>query len=429
MSEISINNQIIIDSVEHVLTGLNNQTVFSDVDINDVVEYVRSQDNTVFYLDNHLALTAPMSPDAVYLWVDTGFLSKYNSPLFISLISRNGYFIGHYVGDSLYLSEKAVTFYPENRKSIQKNESLFKEKYRKLTENRKVKSLNEKYKVHIKSNEPIPVKNKASVINARNSAVSKHTSEYWDKEPSSLISDLEGMLMFNSWSSIRGLDRYIKIIGCRLSQLIEQGKTEFYVLNKIESAIVNTGLLDSYGSDIYLMYKKHLGYGFYVPDKIIESKKDFISEGFAKDKSDVVSSLRPIDFFDDGQRVFDADIDDIDVTSRALGHIIEERKARFPENMRNMSDSAIAIKIKSALELGLKLQKRDRTYAKPGYSGANKSISWMLPLHINNDLNETPELVLVLRKVGQFYEVKTILPYDDELKDKLIDLSLYGRSW
>ena len=83
MSEISINNQIIIDSVEHVLTGLKNQTVFSDVDINDVVEYVRSQDNTVFYLDDHLALTAPMSPDAVYLWVDTGFLSKYNSPLFI----------------------------------------------------------------------------------------------------------------------------------------------------------------------------------------------------------------------------------------------------------------------------------------------------------------------------------------------------------
>ena len=109
--------------------------------------------------------------------------------------------------------------------------------------------------------------------------------------------------------------------------------------------------------------------------------------------------------------------------------MIEERKDRFPENIRAMSDASIAVKIKSALELGLKLQKRDGSYAKPGYSGASKTISWMLPLHINRDLNDTPELVLVLRKVDQFYEVKTILPYDDELKDKLIDLSLYGRSW
>lgn len=426
-SEISINNQILIDSVEHVLTGLNNQTPFRDIDINDVVEFIRNEENTVFFLNDKLEITRNMAPDSVYLWVDTGFISRYGHPLFISMISRDGYFSGHYVGDSKFLSEKAIEFYPRNRNVIHRNETVFNEKYKKLTANRKTSSLNEKYKDKI---EPIATVNcrKTSDI-ARESRTVKHTNEYWEKEPSELVKDLEGILMFNSWSSIRGLDRYIKILGCRLAQLIEQGKNEYFVLNQLQSAIINTGLLDRYGEDIYLMYKKHVGFGFYVPDKIVESKKDYISEGFAKDKSDVVSSLKPIDFFDEGQRTFDADIDDIDLTSRALGHMIEERKDRFPENIRAMSDASIAVKIKSALELGLKLQKRDGSYAKPGYSGASKTISWMLPLHINRDLNDTPELVLVLRKVDQFYEVKTILPYDDELKDKLIDLSLYGRSW
>lgn len=426
-SEISINNQILIDSVEHVLIGLNNQTAFRDIDINDVVEFIRKEENTVFFLNDKLEITRNMAPDSVYLWVDTGFISRYGHPLFISMISRDGYFSGHYVGDSKFLSEKAIEFYPRNRNAIHRNETVFNEKYKKLTANRKTSSLNEKYKDKI---EPIAAVNcrKTSDI-ARESRTVKHTNEYWEKEPSELVKDLEGILMFNSWSSIRGLDRYIKILGCRLAQLIEQGKNEYFVLNQLQSAIINTGLLDRYGEDIYLMYKKHVGFGFYVPDKIVESKKDYISEGFAKDKSDVVSSLKPIDFFDEGQRSFDADIGDIDLTSRALGHMIEERKDRFPENIRAMSDASIAVKIKSALELGLKLQKRDGSYAKPGYSGASKTISWMLPLHINRDLNDTPELVLVLRKVDQFYEVKTILPYDDELKDKLIDLSLYGRSW
>ena len=426
-SEISINNQILIDSVEHVLIGLNNQTAFRDIDINDVVEFIRKEENTVFFLNDKLEITRNMAPDSVYLWVDTGFISRYGHPLFISMISRDGYFSGHYVGDSKFLSEKAIEFYPRNRNAIHRNETVFNEKYKKLTANRKANSLNEKYKDKI---EPIATVNcrKTSDI-ARESRTVKHTNEYWEKEPSELVKDLEGILMFNSWSSIRGLDRYIKILGCRLAQLIEQGKNEYFVLNQLQSAIINTGLLDRYGEDIYLMYKKHVGFGFYVPDKIVESKKDYISEGFAKDKSDVVSSLKPIDFFDEGQRTFDADIGDIDLTSRALGHMIEERKDRFPENIRAMSDASIAVKIKSALELGLKLQKRDGSYAKPGYSGASKTISWMLPLHINRDLNDTPELVLVLRKVDQFYEVKTIFPYDDELKDKLIDLSLYGRSW
>ena len=67
------------------------------------------------------------------------------------------------------------------------------------------------------------------------------------------------------------------------------------------------------------------------------------------------------------------------------------------------------------------MQLRDPAYAKPSYSTLTGSISWMIPLHINRELIEEPELVLVLRKAGEFYEIKKIIPYDDETKDKLTD--------
>ena len=52
-----------------------------------------------------------------------------------------------------------------------------------------------------------------------------------------------------------------------------------------------------------------------------------------------------------------------------------------------------------------------------------------MALHINREVTEEPELVLVIVKNGQFYEIKTILPYDEFVKDKLTALSLYGRLW
>ena len=95
-----------------------------------------------------------------------------------------------------------------------------------------------------------------------------------------------------------------------------------------------------------------------------------------------------------------------------------------------MSDATLATKINNALDLGLKMQLRDSSFAKPSYSTLTGTISWMIPLHINREFTEEPELVLVLRKAGEFYEIKTILPYDDETKDKLPDPeTMTRRQW
>jgi hypothetical protein len=217
------------------------------------------------------------------------------------------------------------------------------------------------------------------------------------------------------------------VIGCRLIQLIEQDNQQYYVLNNIKSAIINTGLLNQFGADIHILYRYNVTQKLYIAYKIIESKKDYIDNGFTKEQT--LHEIVPINFFDEGEEVFDVTIDDFDVNHRSLLHIIEERRERFPQNVQSLSDNTIATKINNALELGLKMQKRDRNYAKPTYSSKTKTISWMMPLHINKELTEEPELVLVIRKNGDFYEIKTIIPYDDNLKDKITALSLYNGLW
>ena len=52
-----------------------------------------------------------------------------------------------------------------------------------------------------------------------------------------------------------------------------------------------------------------------------------------------------------------------------------------------------------------------------------------VPVHIDAPLSEDPELVMVVRRSGDFYEIKTILSYDDELKDRITALSLYSKLW
>lgn len=445
MGELNIDRNIVIDNLEEMLKILEKECGFSDIDVNDIVEFVQGEKSTKFYFDDAMNGKDEKSRDVRYLWLDTGFEDSKGYPLFISVLNHSGYFSGHFIGNSYYLSKRIYQYYPENERTVIENEKAFKEKYKRKIEGRAVKNLTEKYKNKEAVNAN-PTKAKVSnslgkffadddALGADYDDAKKTLSKderafrsYWTSEPSDLTKDIANMLMINNWKSMNGLDRYIKIVGARIAQLIEQKKTDYYLLNNIKSAVVNTGLLDKFGSDIYLIYRMNLSYGIYVPHKFVDSKREYIYDGFIKDKSENVSLL-PINFFNDGEIPFRATIDDFDITPRALYHIIEERKHRFPENVREMSDAALATKINNALDLGLKMQLRDSSFAKPSYSTLTGTISWMIPLHINREFTEEPELVLVLRKAGEFYEIKTILPYDDETKDKLTDLSLYGRLW
>lgn len=438
MDEINISANIIIDSADETIIRLRQFSKISSLNMDDVVDFIKTEANTYFYLDEKMNIKEEGDKGIKYLWLDTGLEGP--KPIFLSLLHQDGYFVGHYIGDWKFLSGNIAAYFPSNTRMINENVRKFEAKYNKRIEKRERKHLTEKYVSLIPQVEIVSEGSQMALAKSMASngikTIRVHSSEpeaedktkevYEPTVPTELTHNVADLLMINNWKSIEGLDRYLKVIGSRIGQLIEQNKTEYFILNNIKSAVVNTGLLNQFGADIYILYRLNVTYKMYSAYKILESKMEYLENGFTKEQ--ISQEIIPISFFDD-EEYFSATIDDFDVNHRSLLHIIEERRERFPENVRALSSNTIAMKINNALELGLKMQKRDRNYAKPSYSSKTKSISWMMPLHINRELTEEPELVLVIRKNKEFYEIKTIIAYDDDMKDRITALSLYNGLW
>lgn len=247
------------------------------------------------------------------------------------------------------------------------------------------------------------------------------------KEVSDVTKDIFDQLLFPRWESIEGLDRYIKIIGIRLKQLIEQQKTEYYIENALNYVVVNTGLVDTLGNDTLVIYRKFIKTDHYEAYKRITRKMDLLDNRFSKEDSK--KKIKPISFFDDGENLFNPTWDDIDFNQECLFHIINERRERLPEEYQNMDNHLIANSLIEALHMSVDIFQKDHHFAKASYSGKYGVVSWFLPLYLKKQCTEKPELVVAIRKVGDYYESKTILQYNSEMKDKFRALSLYGEIW
>lgn len=421
MSEITFKN-FIIDEPDTVSQYLTQKTKIKNIDLDEVVDYIQNQENTIFFLDK--TFTGCEERNATYAWLDTGFLDEHKHPIFISLLNHQGFFSGHRVGDANSLSQTVADFFKIRDNVRREKLARFQQKYERKIEKRTIANLNDQY-----TNKPQApthaVDTKTPIDNAPSEELIK---KYWqEKKVSDLTKEVAEQIIINKWHSIEGLDRYIKVIGTRLAQLVDGAKEPYFVLNNIKSAICNTGLLNHFGEDVYILYRVNLSYGFYTPYKVIMDKTQYLAEGFTKEQS--LKKLEPITFFDDANHGFNVQLEDINFNQHDWLHIIQERRERFPEDLQHVPDLALIGQIKQCLEIGLKLQKRDGSYAKPMYSASTKSVSWVLPFFANGNFMSEPELVMVLSKFGEFYQLKTILPYDDEIKDKIMDMSIYSRMW
>lgn len=420
MNEITFDN-ITLDEVETLVRFLSSKSKVFDIDINDVVDFIKTNKNTKFYFDSQLS--GCEEKNASYLWVDTGFTDERKRPLFISLLNNHGFFIGHIVGDPSFLMVNMAAFNKISDRKRAEKLGYFNQKYENKVKERTGDNLNIRYKTRQKPEAPLSIE-----INPwENKVNDEQIKKYWTRPVLEITKEVEKLLIINKWHSINGLDRYIKIIGTRLQQLVDAGKTKYYVLNKLKSAICNTGLLNSFGEDVYILYRVNLSYGFYEPYKVILDKPQYLAEGFTKEQS--LTDLEPVTFFDDDNHGFRANISDINFNAHDWLHIIEERRDRFPEDLKGVSDVALISQIKQSLDVGLKLQKRDGSFARPIFSSATGSVAWVLPFFSNGDFMTEPELVLVIYKVGDFWQLKTILPYDEKVKDKMMDMSIYSRMW
>lgn len=426
--EQKINETHIIDEVEMVKQKIC-ELVFGDISIPEMIEFIRSEKNTIFYFDQNLSEKKEGDKNIQYAWVDSGYCYK-EEAVFISLIHHPGEFCGHFVGTAKYLVNRVMMYGANSSRKLRQNLEIFLKKYKSKSVKRKKEHL---LPLNLEEEENLSKESVTNIgrlltgLNYKPEEKAVITECPEQNETTEVTEKIYQGLLYPNWKSIHGLDRYIKIMGRRIEQLMEQEKTEYFVKNKICSVIVNSGLLDRFGKDYYILYRFHEKDKSYIAYKVIEGKMDYIDNGFTKEQASL--ELKPIQFADEQHMLFDAAIDDFDITQKCLIHIIEERRERFPENLQGEPNNKIAEKLMISLERGLQIQMRDHSYAKMSYSGKNGKLTWLLPLHVNKELTEEPELVMAIRKGGEFYEVKTVLPYDDDVKDRITALSLYSKLW
>ena len=274
--------------------------------------------------------------------------------------------------------------------------------------------------------------NKMEKMNLFDSANKEEKQPDYIWEKTAITLEVFNNLLVPNWKTEKGLDRYLKTIGTRLAQLIDREEDRYYVLNKYKDAIVNTGIMDKFGNDFLVLYRMNLSgkfseYGNYKPEKLIRSKADFMSNEFTKDQA--IRGISPISFIDEDVKGFCPSIEDFDLDTKDLCHMIEERRSRFPENLQSVSSVDITSKLRNELMMGLRMLQHDRSYVKLLYSAKCGKAMWLLPFHINTSIMEDPELVMVITKSGEFYHVKTIYGYTDYVKDKITALSLYSKVW
>lgn len=378
----------------------------------------RSPSDAIFYLDSRLNIVGDGDKeDAEYAWVDTGLKDRSKDPILISFARVGRKYIGYFVGTPAWLMS-----YIMKKNDIVGDKDALCEQFMKDY----VVCEGERKKSGITVDYELDSPGTAITIKKRSFVDADDDDEEYDSAADVVARDVEPLLMVNPFTSFNGLVRYLNVMGSRLYQLREEKKTNYYVDNKKGDCIANTGLLTKYGTDVYIMFGIHIKKELFLPKQILLSKQDWLKAGYTKEQCAI--ELEPISFAD-GEKSFTVDIDDIDISLPSLRHIIEDRKDRFPEEMQNLSSAEITTKIKNELELALRVQKIDPTYIKPSYSGRTRGISWLIPFHFGENFLSSPQAVLVAIKNENFYNIVTLLPYDNAVKDKITALALYGGTW
>lgn len=408
--EYKLNDNIYLDDINDVISRVERLSG-NEILESELIEHIKNPSH-YWYFDSKLNVKDSTDiQNIIYLWIDTGYVDRNFNPIFISLLNKCGTFSGKYVGHTSFLSKVAKSFFDQNSHDIENNIKKFINKY------------------NAKSS-----KGSISHINCSSEVFSLSSDRQKDTIEVSLADNLYKDLLYPTFRTSQGLDRYLKICGSRMWDLVNEKKSQYYIYNKDKTEIIiNSGLINKYTEDVFIIYSIHLGIKSFKPVEVVQGKNNMLMHNFTKEQTTQMKSLSPINFFNDNQsRFLEAKYDDFDLNYANLNHVLNERRMRFPENIQALSDAEIVNKINMNLEFGLKILHRDPFFAKASYSGniKHKGIAWMLPLYLNSVYGTgNPELVMLIVKVGDFYEIKTVLNYDENIEDRAIATNLYKYMW
>lgn len=237
--------------------------------------------------------------------------------------------------------------------------------------------------------------------------------EYTQNEKESNVYNtlFEKLLIKSDWN-VKRLKSYIETLICRINHKIAKqnnGNFDFIIYSTDKKyAIINTGLLDTFGKSILLIikvYKQQLTTNI----DIVKSKVS-LSNNF--DRNDLNKKLNRVKFYEmsPSELVFHGNLEDFDLENwDRFVHCINDRRSRFPESLQDATDEVICKDLLKAIEVGVELNNYDGNYIRPCYHRKLDKISFIIPYHINNDFQKPAELGIVIINVNGYWQISTIL--------------------
>lgn len=401
-----------VDNIEMVISHL---TRYSDLEEAELVTFVKdfieTNVNTVFHINSRGIGCEGV--DGTYAWLDTGVKDFSNKTLFLSMLNKGeGHYEGHFIGTMDYLIDMAANYLKSC--GVRTNLCRFKEKYK-----RKVAERNNENKV------VATVEVRDVVVETKCSEISEDTYSptFPRMDLKEIVDKVKSYLLIDKWETPTGLQRFLTVMSSRIAYYVNNDMTDYFVKNSVGNVIVNTGLLDKFGQPIKVLYRYNVSSMSYVPFCVVDSKMVYEDNRFTRE--DTNKELRPIAFIGADTEPLSLELNDYDISYQALTHIIIERQSRLPGELQNLPPALIASRIVSELELGLNIQKCSAGYAKPTYSGKTSDISWLLPLRIMRGIDQEPELVMAVSKRNGYWGVRTIIPYNEIVRDLVRCVQLY----
>ncbi|MEW8979401.1 MAG: DUF3825 domain-containing protein [Symbiobacterium sp.] len=222
-------------------------------------------------------------------------------------------------------------------------------------------------------------------------------------EGAKFLEEIANMAIPERWSYSQYQSRQqYPILKSYIEKTLERLKQQGRILREEQKVLFNTGLINRYFREIYVLGEADPEYPQRVvnPRAVLENDRAVL-ETFKNQKPQMATFFEKIT-----DVIFDPDLevntDDI--------HIIDDNLERIPSRYRNRRKSEIFALFQSAIEFARIMARRNYKLVVPQYYMGQ--IQFLMPIYLSGEFSGSPDFALVLQRMGNIYRGNTILTLD-----------------
>lgn len=189
----------------------------------------------------------------------------------------------------------------------------------------------------------------------------------------------------------------------------------------------NTNLMHRFGKDLIIVgdaFEMANKQFVYNPKHLLVGDARYFQFGF--DRNVVPQPPRFLNDVD--SPIYKSDWD-VDQAPERYEHIIRDRRERFPERFRTLSEHELGRKLTDAIDFAKAMAQRSYTYIVPMYYPKTHQTQFLMPIYLDGGWSRRPDFTLVLNPMdNNYYRPMTILGLDEAYQDARL-VNKPGESW